>query len=141
MLIQREWVFVLAELTSIHDQIGTFAFLHNGQVCFCIKRIYVHKDIYDTFLAALVEFVKTLKGGGPADAEAHYGPTQNAMQCNKLLDLYVTGAKEGWKFALGGDPSKKGNSFFLPPIILDNPPEHSRVVVVTKSGSGPLCRF
>lgn len=110
--------------------------LHNGQVCFCIKRVYVHKDIYDAFLSAFVDFVKTLKIGGPADAEATLGPSQNSMQYGKLVDLYEHGAKEGWQFALGGDVSskKEGGGFFLPPTVVDNPSDESRIVVEEQFG-------
>lgn len=119
-------------------KIATFAFLHTGQVCFCIKRVYVHEDIYDAFLAAFVEFVKTLKVGGATDAEAVLGPVQNSMQYNKLLDLYSHGSKEGWKIALGGEAalSKTGAGYFLPPTVVDNPPDDSRIV--TEEQFGPI---
>lgn len=110
--------------------------MHNGQVCFCIKRVYVHEDIYDAFLSGFVDFVKTLKSGGSTDTEATFGPSQNSMQYGKLVDLYNHGAKEGWKFALGGDASEKkgSNGFFLPPTVVDNPSEESRVVVEEQFG-------
>lgn len=112
------------------------AYLHSGQVCFCIKRIYVHEDIYDTFLAAFVEFVKSLKSGGPADAEAALGPVQNSMQYAKLLDMYSQISKLGWKVAHGREPSSSitKTGFFLPPTVIDNPPEDSRLVVEEQFG-------
>ncbi|TVY81456.1 putative aldehyde dehydrogenase FUS7 [Lachnellula suecica] len=86
-----------ADLAATVPKIATLAYLHSGQVCFAIKRIYVHEDIYDAFLAAFVDFVKTLKSGGPADAEAALGPIQNSMQYAKLLDMYDQVSKQGWK--------------------------------------------
>lgn len=96
----------------------------------------MHEDIYDAFLAAFVEFVKTLKSGGSADVEAVLGPQQNSMQYAKLLDLYGHISKDGWKVALGGEPpaSKTGSGYFLPVTVVDNPPEDSRLVVEEQFG-------
>lgn len=103
----------------------------------------MHEDIYDAFLAAFVEFVKTMKVGGAADAEATLGPVQNSMQYNKLLHLYSHGTKEGWKIALGGEAAISelkaqtgGAGFFLPPTVVDNPPDDSRIV--TEEQFGPI---
>jgi len=125
-----------ADLAITVPKVATIAYLHSGQVCFCIKRIYVHEDIYDAFLAAFVEFVKNLKSGGPADAEAALGPVQNSMQYAKLLDMYSEVSKQGWKVAYGGEPSssKTTSGFFLPPTVIDNPPEDSRLVVEEQFG-------
>ncbi|KAK2606526.1 hypothetical protein N8I77_005269 [Diaporthe amygdali] len=124
------------DIASVVPKIATLALINTGQVCFCIKRVYVHEDIYDAFLAAFVEFVKTLKSGGPTDAEAVLGPSQNSMQYAKLQDLYGHVSKEGWKLALGGGSSgsKTGNGFFLPATVVDNPPEDSRIVVEEQFG-------
>lgn len=117
-------------------QIASIAFLHSGQVCFCIKRVYVHEDIYEAFLTAFVDFVKNMKSGGPTDAEAVLGPSQNSMQYAKLLDMYSHVSKDGLKVALGGEPlsSKAGSGFFLPPTVVDNPPDGSRIVVEEQFG-------
>ncbi|KAL2276372.1 hypothetical protein FJTKL_00965 [Diaporthe vaccinii] len=124
------------DIAAVVPKIASIALMNTGQVCLCIKRVYVHEDIYDAFLAAFVDFVKTLKSGGPADAEAVLGPTQNSMQFAKLLDLYSNISKEGWKVVLGGEPAapKKGGGFYLPTTVVDNPPENSRLVADEQFG-------
>lgn len=95
-----------------------------------VKRIYVHEKIYDDFMAAMVAFIKQFKIGDYTDGEAFFGPIQNKMQYEKLQELYSQIGKEGWKVALGGEPEEKsGKGYFLPPTIIDNPPEDSRIVV------------
>lgn len=118
------------------EQIAAVALMNTGQVCLCIKRVYVHEDIYDAFLKAFVDFVKTLKTGSPTDAEAVLGSTQNSMQYAKLLDLYSHISKDGWKVVLGGEPaaSKTGSGYYLPTTVIDNPPEDSRLVAEEQFG-------
>jgi acyl-CoA reductase-like NAD-dependent aldehyde dehydrogenase len=117
------------------QKVGFLALVHNGQICMDVKRIYVHESIYDQFLPKLVEFVKQLKSGTYADAEAFFGPVQNSMQYRKLQDLYSQISKQGWKTAIGGkvhdadDSNKEKKGYFVDPTIIDNPPEDSRIVV------------
>ncbi|ROV99718.1 hypothetical protein VSDG_02976 [Cytospora chrysosperma] len=87
------------------------------------------------FLTAFVEFVKNLKSGGPAEAEAVLGPSQNIMQYGKLLDKYNDISKKDLKAAFGGEPSspKTGSGFFLPPTVVENPHD-SRVVIDEQLG-------
>ncbi|KAH7129010.1 Aldehyde/histidinol dehydrogenase [Dactylonectria macrodidyma] len=118
------------DIDSVAAKVAFLAFVHSGQICMNIKRIYVHEAIYDKFLAALVAVVKQFKTGDFSDAEAFFGPIQNSMQFGKLEDLYAQIDKQGWKAALGGALEKKeGKGYFLTPTIIDNPPEDSRVVV------------
>ncbi|KAK3986856.1 putative potassium-activated aldehyde dehydrogenase [Cladorrhinum sp. PSN332] len=119
------------DVSKVVQKIGPFSFLHAGQICMEIKRLYVHEKIYDEFLAALVEVVKAFKIGGAGDTEAFFGPVQNSMQFEKVQDLYSEISKQSWKVALGGVPDStcKGKGYFLPPTIIDNPPDDSRIVV------------
>lgn len=99
-----------------------------------IKRVYVHDKIYDSFLAAMVEFVGTnLKHGPAADTSTFVGPVQNSMQFAKVKELYEEAEAQEWDIALGGlklvDDKKEGKGFLLPPTIIDNPAEDSRIVV------------
>ena len=111
-------------------QITFLAFVHCGQICMNVKRIYVHENIYDQFLTAMIAVTKTFKTGDHTDPEAFFGPIQNSMQHGKLQRFYEQIAKEGWKTALGGAPGPKdGKGFYMPPTIIDNPPDDSSIVV------------
>jgi acyl-CoA reductase-like NAD-dependent aldehyde dehydrogenase len=104
-----------------------------------LKRIYVHEDIYDTFLAALADFVQTaLKTGPNTDPTATLGPVQNSMQFAKLQDLYAEIPKQNWRAVPPPPPLNTTNTtktgFFLPPTLIDNPPDASRIVVDEQFG-------
>lgn len=106
------------------------ALLSSGQVCMNVKRIYVHDKIYDAFLAAMVEFVSNnLKPGPATDTNTFVGPLQNSMQFGKVKEFFEEADAQNWKIALGGLKEKKdGKGFILPPTIIDNPAEDSRIV-------------
>lgn len=96
-----------------------------------IKRIYIHDKIYDAFLAAMVDFVSNnLKSGPAADINTFVGPVQNSMQYGKVKELYEEAEAQKWSIALGGLKEKKdGKGYILPPTIVDNPADDSRIVV------------
>jgi len=127
------------DLSVVAPKIAVFCFLHSGQICMNIKRVYVHAKIYDQFLAQMVAVVKTFRTGAAGDETAFSGPVQNAMQFEKLKGLYAEIEKQGWKTALGGTletPDKKEKGFFMPLTIIDNPPDDSRIV--TEEPFGPI---
>lgn len=105
-----------------------------------IKRIYVHADVYDKFLSALVSHVSNLKVGGGADPTNFVGPLQNKTQLDRVQGFYDEIEKNGLKVALGGsnDTIKKNDTlnkgFFALPTIIDNPPESERIVQLEPFG-------
>lgn len=118
-------------------QLAFLSYVNSGQICLAVKRLYVHESIYDAFLAAFVEAVKTFKVGPATDAEAALGPVQNSMQYSKLQELYSEVTQQGLKVAYKADlpPSLDGQGgFFLPPTVVDNPPEDSRLVAEEQFG-------
>jgi acyl-CoA reductase-like NAD-dependent aldehyde dehydrogenase len=63
------------------------AFQNTGQVCVATKRIFIHQDIYDEMLAAMVNFTKSLTVGDPTTG-SHLGPIQNQMQYEKVKTYF-----------------------------------------------------
>ncbi|KAK0732290.1 Aldehyde/histidinol dehydrogenase [Lasiosphaeris hirsuta] len=122
-----------ADLATVVPKLGALAFLHSGQICMDVKRLYVHASIYDAFLTQLVAFVKTLKMAGAGDPDAFTGPVQNSAQYARVRGLYADIAEQNWAVALGGlggeGPHRQAKGYFLPPTIIDNPPDASRIVV------------
>ncbi|KAI0512939.1 aldehyde dehydrogenase [Xylaria bambusicola] len=115
------------DIPSVVNSVAFLSFVHSGQICMAIKRIYVHEKIYDQFLAEMVKQVKTFKMGDRSDPEAFFGPVQNEMQYEKVKSLYAKIGAEGWKAAVGGE-IKDSEGFFLPATIIDNPPDDSEIV-------------
>ncbi|KAL8663696.1 MAG: hypothetical protein Q9202_003642 [Teloschistes flavicans] len=127
------------DIDAIIPKLAILSFLCCAQICMMIKRLYVHTNIYDRFLAAFAAHTATLRVGPGTDPDTFIGPVQNRMQYAKVHDLYTQINKQGWKTALGGqvpdlDPSTKG--YFFEPTIIDDPPADARVV--TEEPFGPI---
>ncbi|EFR03944.1 aldehyde dehydrogenase [Nannizzia gypsea CBS 118893] len=117
-------------------KIAFAAFIHSGQVCVAIKRIFVHESIYEKFRDALVNAVKQFKVGASDEEGVTHGPIQNEMQFNKVKDLFADIEKEKWTVATGGRSDLGRPGYFVEPTIIDRPPIDSRIV--TEEPFGPI---
>lgn len=118
------------------------AFRNNGQICVGIKRLYVHEHVYDAVAEALIEQVAAARIGDGSEAGVRLGPVQNAPQFERVASLIADSRANGHRFLTGGtvDPAIPG--FFIPPVLLDNPPDDARTVVEEAFGPVlPLLRF
>lgn len=116
------------EPKKIAPQLFWAAFQNNAQFCNSTKRLYVHDDVYDEVLKELVAYARTQKTGDGAQADTHLGPIQNKPQYDKVLEYIRDCTQSGHKFALGGDIDMSKQDWFVPVTLIDNPPEHSRIV-------------
>jgi succinate-semialdehyde dehydrogenase / glutarate-semialdehyde dehydrogenase len=61
------------------------AFLNGGQYCTCIKRVYVHRDIYPEFKDLVLKIMPEIKVGDPNEADTWIGPLK-VERTRLLLD-------------------------------------------------------
>ena len=73
-----------ADYKAIIPQLFWGAFGNQGQWCVGIKRLYIHRSFHADFVAAFVDYAKTVKVGDGLDPEVGLGPVQNKMQFDKL---------------------------------------------------------
>lgn len=117
------------------------AFLNSGQVCIAAKRIYVHDSIYDAFAAAFVAAAQAAPMGPGSKDGVLLGPVQNRLQYERVKDLIAATRDAGHRFLTGG-VLPEGPGYFIPPTVVDNPPDDARVVVEEPFGPiVPLLRF
>jgi len=115
------------DIATVAPKIATLGFLNSGQICLCVKRIYIHKDIYDEFRDAMVEHTKTLKVGDGTQDGVFLGPVQNSMQYERVKGFFDDVEKNGMKVAVGGKVPESGG-YFINPTIIDSPKEDSKIV-------------
>lgn len=96
------------------------AYAYSGQVCISIQRIFLHKKIYDRFMARFVEETTDLKMGDPLEESTDIGPMIN-LEAAKQTEEWVEEALEnGARLVCGG---KREGAMFEPTILENVKPE------------------
>ena len=112
---------------AIAKKVFFAAFVNSGQVCMAIKRIYAHEKIYDALCEALVAEAEKTKVGDGLDPDTVLGPIQNKMQYDKVVDIIKDTIASGATVLAGGE-IPQGPGYFLPPTLVANVTEDSRLV-------------
>lgn len=117
--------FIAAKDCLVDDAVNSlivgFNFMQ-GEVCCASTRAYVHKDIYDEFVAKLVKRCNSIKLGDIMDSKTQMGALIDENQY-KIVESYVQGAiKDGAKLLAGGSryiepPCDKG--YFYKPTVFE----------------------
>lgn len=117
------------------------SFQNSSQFCVATKRLYVHEDIYDRLVTALVDYARTVRVDNGLLVDTQLGPLQNRMQYEKVCNLLQDSVAERHRVLLGGVPAD-AKGFFIPITLIDNPPDDSRCVVEEAFGPVlPILKF
>ncbi|RMG54118.1 MAG: aldehyde dehydrogenase family protein [Acidobacteria bacterium] len=73
-----------------------------GQMCAQGSRVFVHEDIYDTFVEKAVDRARRIRIGDPTDPQTELGPLVSQEQLEKVLNYIEIGQQEGAKLLCGG---------------------------------------
>jgi len=92
-------------------------FRNTGQTCVCANRIYVQKDIYDSFVDKLSQAVAQLKLGNGMDKGITQGPLIDRDAVEKVKAHIKDATDKGAQIVAGGKPHKLGHGFFEPTIL------------------------
>ena len=95
------------------------AFYNTGQSCCSVERVYVHRKIYDAFVAAFVAEVKGFKLGDPLDDATYIGAITRKPQLAILQKQVADAKKKGAKLLLGGGAVKGKGNWFAPTVFAD----------------------
>jgi acyl-CoA reductase-like NAD-dependent aldehyde dehydrogenase len=126
---------------AIAKKIFFASFVNSGQVCMAIKRIYAHEKIYEALCDALVAEAQKAKVGDGLDPTTDLGPIQNKMQYDKVVSIIEDTKRRGAKFLTGGE-IPRGPGYFLPPTLVADIDEDSRLVQEEQFGPiVPILRF
>lgn len=89
-----------------------------GQTCTGVERVYVHEQVYDEFLAALLEKARGLRADDGADAQL--GPITMPRQLDVIRRHIQDALDRGGRAVLGGIDAV-GERFVQPTILVDVP--------------------
>src|SRR5215468_4645900 len=98
------------------------AMFNSGQSCCAIERIYVHRDVYDQFIAGFVELTRQYKLGNPLDPATTLGPMVRADAADKARAHIADALKKGARALI--DPSlfpaaKEGTPYLAPQVLVN----------------------
>jgi len=126
---------------AVAKKIFFASFVNSGQVCMAIKRIYAHEKIYAALCDALVAEAKKAKVGDGLDPATELGPIQNKMQYDKVVGIIKDTKEAGARFLAGGE-IPAGPGYFLPPTLVTDIADDSRLVQEEQFGPiVPILKF
>jgi aldehyde dehydrogenase len=116
---------IVLESARITDQlIGELVkgvYTGTGQICFNVKRIYVHESRYREFLSAFTAAVDEIVVGSGLHPEATMGPLNNDPQRRRVEELVAGARSSGADVATVGrklDPATWDSGYFMLPSVV-----------------------
>ena len=94
-----------------------------GQKCTATSRVIIHKDVYATFKAKLLEKIAAIRVGNGMESDTWMGPCANEQQLETVLEYIRIGQQEGATLAYGGNrlqEPKLAEGFFVEPAVFEN---------------------
>ncbi|KAI8892864.1 putative aldehyde dehydrogenase, partial [Globomyces pollinis-pini] len=79
-------VFPDANLDKAVEAAYLGIYFNGGQVCCAGSRLFVHEDIYDSFIQKFIEKSKKIKIGDPFDSDTELGPIVDKIQLDSIMN-------------------------------------------------------
>ncbi|MBK8026969.1 MAG: aldehyde dehydrogenase family protein [Chloroflexi bacterium] len=114
------------------------ALFNSGQSCCGIQRVYVHQDVYDTFLEGAVEVTRQYVLGNPMDPATTLGPVVRTRSAENVRRQIRAAVSQGARALI--DPAlfpadREGTPYLAPQILVDV--DHDMEVMAEES-FGPV---
>lgn len=111
------------------------AFVNTGQICTSMERIYVHQDIADEFVDALVEASQAYAMGDGLAEGAMFGPLVDERQ-RAIVHRHVEDAVTRGATIRAGGQVPDGPGYFYPATVLTDVDDS--MLVMTEETFGPI---
>lgn len=138
---------LILESAEIDDELVSAikhsAFTCSGQICFAIKRVYVHRSHYAALVAALSDAVNEIAVGDGLDPESTIGPVISEQSRDRVQRL-IEGAAGATVRTLGRkvDPAAWDRGHFLLPHLVSDIAHDTGLVAAEQFGPVlPLVAF
>jgi len=114
-------VFDDADLAQAVKGAVSGIFAATGQSCQAGSRLLVQDTIHDRFVEMLIDFVRDVRLGDPADMATQIGPVATRPQFEKILSYIKVAKAEGARLVHGGRarPDIGSGQFVEPTIFVD----------------------
>ncbi|KAL8558784.1 hypothetical protein ACOMHN_043727 [Nucella lapillus] len=117
-------VFADADLDTCVNTCIRSSFLNQGEICLCTSRIYVHREIYHTFLEKFLDKALNLQVGDPSEEANFMGAVVSGAHLNKIQNAVELARREGATIhqpekALNGSLARHClEGYFFPPTVI-----------------------
>jgi acyl-CoA reductase-like NAD-dependent aldehyde dehydrogenase len=112
------------------------AFMNAGQTCLSVERCYVHRSLYERFVARCVAKTAKLHVGPATDPEAEVGPLITPQQLRMVEEQVEEARALGARILTGGMRLPAlGPQFYAPTVIVDVP---ARARLMQEETFGPV---
>jgi acyl-CoA reductase-like NAD-dependent aldehyde dehydrogenase len=99
------------------------AFKYAGQTCISVQRIFVHHDVWESFLEKFVSSTKGLKMGEPSSESTDVGPVIDISSASRVRTMIEDAIALGGQMVEGGP----GEGTYIPPTVLTNVPRSAAI--------------
>ncbi|WOI55727.1 NAD-dependent succinate-semialdehyde dehydrogenase [Palleronia sp. LCG004] len=106
-----------ADMDAAVEQAVTARVQNAGQSCICGKRLILHADIHDDFLARYAEAMKAVKVGDPMDSSNDIGPLSSFDQRDTVVKQLEDAKSRGATLMFGGEALDGPGAYMSPGIL------------------------
>jgi len=92
-------------------------YFNHGQCCCAGSRMFVHEDIYDTFVEKFKAKAQSMKVGDGFDPTSEHGPIVDKLQFDRVMGYIQKGKDGGAKCEVGGAQQGTEGYFILPTLF------------------------
>jgi acyl-CoA reductase-like NAD-dependent aldehyde dehydrogenase len=103
-----------ADLSYAAERVTWGGFSYAGQSCISVQRVFVHQDVYQPFLDAILPRVHALKVGDPLDEATDVGPVINSSEAERVATWVDEARAGGAEALLGGE---RQGTLFEPTVL------------------------
>jgi 1-pyrroline dehydrogenase len=120
-------VFADSPLRETVRDLVEFGYSNSGQDCTAACRIIVEESVYDKFVEAYCEEVRSLIVGDPSDPATTMGPVISEHHMNQVLGFIERAREAGATIRVGGNRVDRPG-WFIEPTVLTNVKQTDEIV-------------
>ncbi len=120
-------VFDDADIQLAAETLRFAGYWNSGQDCTAATRVLAGPGVYDEFVSALADQVRTIKWGDPADGDhIEMGSLIAQAQADKVQGM-VDRARDGAEIVVGGNRPDRAGAYYEPTVIA-GPDQKSEII-------------
>lgn len=112
-----------ADIDAAVESSAMSTVFNKGEVCVAATRVFVHRNVRDTFLERLSTLLERIPIGDPTLATTRLGAQASKVQFDKVCGYLEAGRTEGATLVTGGEPAigvgLDGGYFIKPTVFAD----------------------